>query len=161
MSQPVAARCSAKQLCVPACTDGRQARLSTASSISSMQLCTFSRQARLLTSCPNSSMQLYASAAAHCMLCVSCLSRTVLCLQGGSGKSFDWSNLQVPAGLASKGWLLAGGLNPGNVSQAVATAHPTAVDVSSGVCGPDGLAKDHSKVAAFIAGAKQAAAAAQ
>ncbi|WIA10122.1 hypothetical protein OEZ85_010329 [Tetradesmus obliquus] len=82
-------------------------------------------------------------------------------MTGGSGKSFDWSNLQVPAGLASKGWLLAGGLNPGNVSQAVATAHPTAVDVSSGVCGPDGLAKDHSKVAAFIAGAKQAAAAAQ
>jgi phosphoribosylanthranilate isomerase len=82
-------------------------------------------------------------------------------LQGGSGKSFDWSNLQVPVGLASQGWLLAGGLNPSNVAQAVATAHPTAVDVSSGVCGPDGLAKDHSKVAAFIAGAKQAAVEAQ
>jgi phosphoribosylanthranilate isomerase len=81
----------------------------------------------------------------------------MLSLQGGSGKTFDWSNLQVPTGLASKGWLLAGGLNPSNVAQAVATAHPTAVDVSSGVCGPDGLAKDQSKVTAFISGAKQAA----
>eukprot|EP00882_Tetradesmus_deserticola_P027368 GHRQ01030270.1.p2 GENE.GHRQ01030270.1~~GHRQ01030270.1.p2 ORF type:complete len:127 (+),score=42.37 GHRQ01030270.1:501-881(+) len=82
-------------------------------------------------------------------------------LTGGSGRSFDWSNLQVPIGLASKGWLLAGGLNPSNVAQAVATAHPNAVDVSSGVCGPDGLAKDHSKVAAFVSNAKQVALAAQ
>jgi phosphoribosylanthranilate isomerase len=34
-------------------------------------------------------------------------------------------------------------------------AAPSVVDVSSGVCGPDGLAKDRAKVAAFIAAAKQ------
>lgn len=62
----------------------------------------------------------------------------------------------MPTGLATQGWLLAGGLNPGNVEQAVVTARPTAVDVSSGVCGPDGLLKDHSKVAEFISQAKQA-----
>lgn len=76
-------------------------------------------------------------------------------LQGGSGKTFDWTSLQVPKHLATRGWLLAGGLNPTNVAQAVSIAQPTAVDVSSGVCGPDGLLKDHAKVEAFIKGAKQ------
>eukprot|EP00879_Flechtneria_rotunda_P010912 GHRR01011403.1.p1 GENE.GHRR01011403.1~~GHRR01011403.1.p1 ORF type:complete len:272 (+),score=72.07 GHRR01011403.1:383-1198(+) len=71
-------------------------------------------------------------------------------MTGGSGKTFEWNNLQIPTQLASKGWLLAGGLNPNNVAQAVFIARPTAVDVSSGVCGPDGLSKDHSKVVAFI-----------
>lgn len=80
-----------------------------------------------------------------------------LLLQGGSGKSFDWSQLQAPTSLPTKGWLLAGGLNPGNVAQAVSVAHPTAVDVSSGVCGPDGLRKDHTKVQDFISQAKGAA----
>lgn len=61
----------------------------------------------------------------------------------------------MPTSLCKRGWLLAGGLNPGNVTQAVAIAQPTAVDVSSGVCGPDGLLKDHEKVAAFIQAAKQ------
>lgn len=76
-------------------------------------------------------------------------------MTGGSGKTFDWWSLQVPTRLCKRGWLLAGGLNPGNVTQAVAIAQPTAVDVSSGVCGPDGLLKDHEKVAAFIQAAKQ------
>jgi phosphoribosylanthranilate isomerase len=75
-------------------------------------------------------------------------------LQGGSGKTFDWSNLEVPAGLGTQGWLLAGGLNPDNVAAAVGIARPTGVDVSSGVCGPDGLLKDHAKVLQFITQAK-------
>jgi phosphoribosylanthranilate isomerase len=75
-------------------------------------------------------------------------------LQGGSGKTFDWRSLQVPTILPKRGWLLAGGLNPGNVADAVSIAQPTAVDVSSGVCGPDGLLKDHEKVTAFIKAAK-------
>ena len=33
---------------------------------------------------------------------------------------------------------MAGGLKPGNVKQAILIAAPTIVDVSSGVCGPDG-----------------------
>lgn len=75
--------------------------------------------------------------------------------QGGSGKTFDWRSLQVPTSLPKRGWLLAGGLNPGNVAEAVSVAKPTAVDVSSGVCGPDGLLKDADKVAAFIRAAKR------
>lgn len=74
--------------------------------------------------------------------------------QGGSGQAYDWSRLQPPLNCSNKGWLLAGGLHPGNVAQAVALTKPMAVDVSSGVCGPDGLKKDPEKVVAFIAAAK-------
>lgn len=77
-------------------------------------------------------------------------------MTGGSGQTFDWRSLQVPTSLSKRGWLLAGGLNPSNVAQAVAVARPTGVDVSSGVCGPDGLLKDHEKVTAFVRAAKQA-----
>ncbi|KAL6749425.1 hypothetical protein V8C86DRAFT_2847270 [Haematococcus lacustris] len=71
-------------------------------------------------------------------------------LQGGSGQPLDWSRLQVPKHTSQGGWLLAGGLTPDNVMQAICTAQPTAVDVSSGVCGPDGLRKDVTRLAAFI-----------
>lgn len=62
----------------------------------------------------------------------------------------------MPRDLPTKGWLLAGGLSPSNVAQAVSIARPTAVDVSSGVCGPDGLLKDQSKVQEFVRQAKAA-----
>lgn len=75
-------------------------------------------------------------------------------LQGGSGERFDWSSLNPPLG--RNGWLLAGGLNPENVAEAIATAHPTGVDVSSGVCGPDGLKKDVGKVQQYVAEARGA-----
>ncbi len=58
--------------------------------------------------------------------------------QGGSGQALEWEALQPPMGVARKGWLLAGGLKPENVKKAVRLARPTGVDVSSGVCGPDG-----------------------
>ncbi|EFJ51069.1 hypothetical protein VOLCADRAFT_57561, partial [Volvox carteri f. nagariensis] len=74
--------------------------------------------------------------------------------QGGSGQALDWRNLRVPAGEATRGWLLAGGLSPDNVAIAAGLAKPTAVDVSSGVCGPDGLKKDPAKVSSFISAAK-------
>jgi phosphoribosylanthranilate isomerase len=77
-------------------------------------------------------------------------------MQGGSGQAYDWSNVRIPLELSQSGWLLAGGLHPGNVAEAVAVANPTAVDVSSGVCGPDGLLKDKAKVQAFVAAAKAA-----
>lgn len=62
----------------------------------------------------------------------------MLLTQGGSGQVFDWTNLTIPQDESLHGWLLAGGLLPSNVGQAVNLASPTAVDVSSGVCGPDG-----------------------
>ena len=52
------------------------------------------------------------------------------------------------------GWLLAGGLHPGNVADAVAALHPTAVDVSSGITHADGMTKDDKKMKEFIAAAK-------
>ena len=68
----------------------------------------------------------------------------------GSGEAYDWTALQIPHGVSSKGWILAGGLNHTNVREALATVQPAAVDVSSGVAGSDGLRKVASKVAAFM-----------
>lgn len=50
---------------------------------------------------------------------------------GGTGKTFDWERLRSLAG--SSRIILAGGLNPANVAQAINTLRPWAVDVSSGV----------------------------
>jgi phosphoribosylanthranilate isomerase len=75
-------------------------------------------------------------------------------LKGGSGIALDWRALQVPLSSAHRGWLLAGGLNAGNVAEAAGIARPSGVDVSSGVTGPDGMAKDPAQVRAFIAAAK-------
>ncbi|MAE60056.1 MAG: N-(5'-phosphoribosyl)anthranilate isomerase [Planctomycetaceae bacterium] len=69
---------------------------------------------------------------------------------GGTGKTFDWSALrdiidqvqpQVPL-------ILAGGLTPENVADAVRTVQPAAVDVSSGVESSRGI-KDPARIRAF------------
>ncbi len=75
------------------------------------------------------------------------LDRQVDGLQGGTGESFDWS---IAAKLAQAGheFLLAGGLTPENVAEAVRTVAPWGVDVSSGV-ETDGI-KDPEKIHAFI-----------
>lgn len=75
-------------------------------------------------------------------------------MRGGSGIAIDWRALQVPVNSSHRGWLLAGGLNAGNVAMAAGIAKPSGVDVSSGVTGPDGMAKDPAQVRAFIAAAK-------
>ncbi len=62
----------------------------------------------------------------------------------GSGKTFDWSL----ARRIRRPFLLAGGLNPDNVAEAIAQTHPWAVDTSSGV-ETDGW-KDEAKIAAFV-----------
>src|SRR3954453_6442633 len=65
----------------------------------------------------------------------------------GSGKGFDWSLLgEVPEGPRV---ILAGGLDPDNVGEAVRIAKPWGVDVSSGVEKTPGR-KDALKVKAFI-----------
>ncbi|MDM7322830.1 MAG: phosphoribosylanthranilate isomerase [Gammaproteobacteria bacterium] len=64
---------------------------------------------------------------------------------GGTGQTFDWST--IPA--LQRPLVLAGGLRPENVGQAVRSVRPWAVDVSSGVeCAP-GI-KDPARMAAFI-----------
>ena len=67
---------------------------------------------------------------------------------GGTGQTFDWQ--RIPRELASR-IILAGGLNPQNVEQAIRQIRPYAVDVSGGVEAAKGI-KDAEKMAAFIAG---------
>lgn len=74
--------------------------------------------------------------------------------KGGSGQTLPWHQLKVHRHLAQKGWLLAGGLHPDNVAEAVSVLQPTVVDVSSGVTQSDGLTKDKQKVIAFVNAAK-------
>jgi phosphoribosylanthranilate isomerase len=71
---------------------------------------------------------------------------------GGGGKTFDWS--LIPDGF-SRPLVLSGGLDPGNVAEAVRRLRPWAVDVSSGVEAAKGI-KDAAKIAAFIAGVRDA-----
>ncbi|MGA1690301.1 MAG: phosphoribosylanthranilate isomerase [Sedimenticolaceae bacterium] len=65
---------------------------------------------------------------------------------GGTGEQFNWD--RVPAHVADK-IILAGGLTPENVKDAVVQVHPYAVDVSGGVESATGK-KDTEKMARFI-----------
>lgn len=65
---------------------------------------------------------------------------------GGTGAAFDWS--LVPRE-ACKPIILAGGLTPDNVAQAIAQVRPYAVDVSGGVEAAKGI-KDAGKIKAFL-----------
>ncbi len=67
-------------------------------------------------------------------------------LAGGTGTSFEWD--RVPQNL-QKPVILAGGLNPENVYDAVQVVKPYAVDVSGGVESEPGI-KDSSKIIEFI-----------
>lgn len=71
----------------------------------------------------------------------------------GSGATWDLSALES-AGVRGR-WLLAGGLRPGNVAEAVAVAGPWGVDVSSGVESAPGV-KDHRLIEEFVAAARAA-----
>lgn len=68
-------------------------------------------------------------------------------LPGGNGLSFDW---RLVAGRQwSKPWMLAGGLEPGNVAEAIARTGTRQVDVSSGVESAPGV-KDSELIRAFV-----------
>ncbi|GLQ51258.1 phosphoribosylanthranilate isomerase [Dyella flava] len=72
---------------------------------------------------------------------------------GGSGKVFDWSlmphDLKQPL-------ILAGGLTPANVAEAIRVARPWAVDVASGIESAPGI-KDPAKLRDFIAAVRATA----
>jgi phosphoribosylanthranilate isomerase len=78
---------------------------------------------------------------------------------GGSGRQFDWAGLAqarraLPQGLKV---IVAGGLTPHNVAQAIAQLHPDVVDVSSGVETAIG-SKSSDLIHSFIHAARSAAA---
>jgi phosphoribosylanthranilate isomerase len=77
---------------------------------------------------------------------------------GGTGVTFDWMAARTifsPDAKACKR-IVAGGLNPANVAEAIATLRPSGVDVASGVEAAPGR-KDPFKVRAFVERARAAA----
>ena len=74
---------------------------------------------------------------------------------GGTGLALRWSELapEVDRVRGRARVVLAGGLNPGNVQEAIAALLPDIVDVSSGVESAPGI-KDHSLMRAFIRAAR-------
>ena len=72
-------------------------------------------------------------------------------LPGGNGLAFDWR--LVAGQVFEKPWMLAGGLTPDNVAEAIARTGARQVDVSSGVESAPGV-KDPALIRAFIAAAQ-------
>jgi phosphoribosylanthranilate isomerase len=74
-------------------------------------------------------------------------------VRGGTGERFEWA---LASGLAAEcRVILAGGLTPGNVGEAIRRVRPFMVDVSTGVESSPGV-KDPALVAAFIEAARRA-----
>jgi phosphoribosylanthranilate isomerase len=71
--------------------------------------------------------------------------------RGGTGRAFDWERVQPWAGIINSisKLIVAGGLRPGNVQEAIHLLHPWGVDVSTGVEREPGK-KDPRKVRAFV-----------
>ena len=69
-------------------------------------------------------------------------------LPGGNGLAFDW-RLLAGRKYWQKPWMLAGGLTPDNVAEAIRMTGARQVDVSSGVESAPGI-KDAKRIAAFV-----------
>ncbi len=74
-------------------------------------------------------------------------------LRGGTGATFDW-HLAIVAKTFGR-VILAGGLNPENVAEAVKLVQPYGIDVAGGVEKEKGI-KDHAKLKKFIAAVRRA-----
>ncbi|MBC9987143.1 phosphoribosylanthranilate isomerase [Haloferax sp. AS1] len=74
---------------------------------------------------------------------------------GGTGETHDWDASRDLVAAVDAPVILAGGLTPDNVVEAVRTVEPYGVDVASGVEASGGV-KDHDAVRAFVAAAKTA-----
>jgi len=76
-------------------------------------------------------------------------------IRGGTGTSFDWDAAKALFERFEKVYV-AGGLDPGNVAEAIEILDPYAVDVCSGVESSPGL-KDENKIREFVQNAREAA----
>jgi phosphoribosylanthranilate isomerase len=74
---------------------------------------------------------------------------------GATGKTHDWSVSRRLVELSTRPIILAGGLTPENVRQAILQVRPEGVDAHTGVEGPDGR-KDRNKIRRFVAEARTA-----
>jgi len=75
---------------------------------------------------------------------------------GGTGITHNWTlTARIVQKYPDTKFILAGGLTPDNVAEAIRKVRPFGVDVNSGVKRSDGL-KDYRKVEAFVKAAKQA-----
>jgi phosphoribosylanthranilate isomerase len=75
---------------------------------------------------------------------------------GGTGRSFDWNRVvNFEESIGQVPLILAGGLTPDNVAEAIRIVRPHGVDVASGVEATPGK-KDHTKVRDFVAAARDA-----
>lgn len=83
------------------------------------------------------------------------MSSTVL---GGTGRAFDWAGAAEAARQLRRGrrLVVAGGLRPDTVQDAMAALSPDVVDVSSGIESAPGV-KDHALMAAFMTAVRAAA----
>lgn len=72
--------------------------------------------------------------------------------EGGSGNTFDWSRIPQDPG---KPWLLAGGLAPENIFEAIVATRPWGVDVSTGIELSPGI-KDGDRMRHFVQEARRA-----
>ncbi|MCW5251197.1 phosphoribosylanthranilate isomerase [Streptomyces sp. SHP 1-2] len=75
--------------------------------------------------------------------------------KGATGLTHDWNVSAELVRRSPKPLMMAGGLNPENVGDAIRAVKPAAVDAHTGLEGPDGR-KDRAKVAKFIAEARAA-----
>lgn len=75
-------------------------------------------------------------------------------LGGGSGKTFDWTRFPSHSDVKV---ILAGGLNPNNVADAVAQTHPWGVDVASGIENDD-HSKNRQMMVRFMQGVRNVSA---
>lgn len=73
---------------------------------------------------------------------------------GGAGVTFNWELARHAKTLTNRPLILAGGLTPDNVAEALDAVQPYGVDVSSGVESAPGI-KDHAKLRAFINAVRQ------
>jgi phosphoribosylanthranilate isomerase len=91
------------------------------------------------------------------VLRVACMGQGTELVRGGTGVSFDWKRATafVPGIAQRTRIILAGGLSPANVADAVRILNPWGVDVCTGVEASPG-AKDHTKIRAFVAAVRDA-----